>query len=289
MAIRFSHFADRRKIFLLWFCAIEMYTCALVSQFNGVIAALLIWSFVAVEKERDEWSTFAFLLGTFIKLYGIVGIAFFFFSKHKKRYLISLVAWSVVFFCAPMLISSPEYVVGQYADWYHSLSIKNQLNIGPCDQNISLLGMVRRISGWENYSDLWIIIPGMIALAAGYFRIDQWKNIGFRELVLASVMMFVTLFSTGTESYGHIISMAAVVIWYTAAPWQRGKLDLGLVIFAFFLTTMSPSDLFPAYIRKTYIIPYSLKALPIALIWFKLTWEMITRDFECKKIEDTTL
>ena len=277
VAVRLSDFKDKQKKFVLWFCAVEMLNCAFVAQFNGVIAALLIWSFVAVEKERDEWSTFAILLGTFIKLYGIVGLAFFFFSKHKVRYVLSFVVWTIVMFCAPMIISSPEYVVSQYVDWYHSLSIKNHLNIGSWDQNISLLGIVRRWSGGQTYSDLWIIIPGLIAFAAAYFRIDRWKERWFREMVLANVMMFVTLFSTGTESYGHIISMVGVVIWYTATPWRRGKWDIALMVFAFILTSLSPSDLCPAYIRKTYIIPYSLKALPIVLIWLKLTWEMVKK------------
>ena len=58
-----------------------------------------------------------------------------------------------------MLITSPEYIVGQYADWYHSLSIKNELNIHSWDQNISFLGIVRRWTGCTTYSDLWLIAP----------------------------------------------------------------------------------------------------------------------------------
>ncbi|MBQ9364114.1 MAG: hypothetical protein IJT97_11985, partial [Bacteroidaceae bacterium] len=86
-----------------------------------------------------------------------------------------------------------------------------------------------------------------------------------------------------TESYGHIISMLGVAIWYTAAPWQRSKWDIALMVFAFILTSMSPSDLFPAYLRKTYVIPYSLKALPITVVWFKLCYEMLTKDYAAPK------
>ena len=293
VAIRTSTFSRSVQIFLLWFCANEMLTCTLVAQFNGVIAALIIFAFVAVEKERDEWATFALLLGTFIKLYGIVALPFFFFSKRKKKFIISFIVWSIVFFVAPMLITSPEYIVGQYADWYHSLSIKNELNIHSWDQNISFLGIVRRRTGCTTYSDLWLIVPGLILMALCFFRISQWKSLQFRYMTLASIMMFATLFSTGTESYGHIISLVAVVIWYTSAPWKRNNWDMALLVLSFALTSLCTTDIYPQYIRKTYIFPYTLKALPITLIWLKLCYEMLTRNYlttepeaECIKYND---
>lgn len=45
------------------------------------------------------------------------------------------------------------------------------------------------------------------------------------------------------------------------------------------LRQYSPSDLFPAFIRKNYVQPYALKALPCVLIWFKLVYEMMTKDY----------
>lgn len=278
-AVRVSGFSRERQVFILWFCAVEMLNCIFQAQFNGVVAGLLLLSYACVERERDEWATLALLVGTFIKLYGIVGLAFFFFSRHKVRFVLSCVGWSAVLFCLPMLLSSPQYVVDQYAGWYESLTVKNQLNLTSWDQNISLLGIVRRWSGCQTYNDLAVIIPGLILFAACYFRVGQWRWRAFRETVAASAMMFVTLFSTGTESYGHIISMLGVAIWYTASPWRRSRLDVALMVFAFILTSMSPSDLFPAYLRKTYVIPYSLKALPITLIWLKLCYEMLTKDY----------
>ena len=68
-------------------------------------------------------------------------------------------------------------------------------------------------------------------------------------------------------------------IWYVAVPWKRSKWDVALMVFAFILTSMSPSDLFPAFLRKQYVQPYALKALPCILIWGKLMWEMYTKDY----------
>ena len=247
--------------------------------FNIAIAAIILLAFFLIEKERDTEAAFFIVLGTLVKLYGILGLAFFFFSKHKCRFVVSLVIWSIVLFALPMLISSPEYIVNQYQEWYYCLIEKNGENLNSLHQNISLLGMVRKISGLMTYSDLWLLIPGTLLFAIPYLRFSQYKNVAFRQTLLASVLMFLVLFSTGSESNGYITPFVGIVIWYTAAPWKRTNWDIALLIFAFVLSSLSPSDLFPAYLRKEWVQPYALKALPVTLIWFKLCYEMYTKDY----------
>ena len=71
-------------------------------------------------------------------------------------------------------------------------------------------------------------------------------------------------------------------IRFWGVPWKRSKGDVALLIFAFILTSMSPSDLFPAFLYRPYVQLYALKALPCVLIWFKLIYEMMTRDYAAK-------
>ncbi len=278
-AVRRSLLTDYQQIFVLWFCAHELLTALYMQQFNIAIAAIILLSFFLIEQERDTSAAFFIVLGTLVKLYGIVGLAFFFFSKHKLRFVLSLLGWGVVLFAAPMLISSPDYIVGQYVEWFECLTGKNAENLFANHQNISLLGMVRKISGVATYSDLWLIIPGLLLFALPYLRTSQYKNMAFRQTLLASVLMFVLLFSTGSESSGYIIALIGVVIWYTAAPWKRTSWEIALLVFAFILTSLSPSDLFPAYLRKTLVQPYALKALPVTIIWFQLCYEMLVKDY----------
>lgn len=278
-AIRKLPFPDRKRIFLYWFCAHELLTALFMSQFNIAIAAIIIATFYCIEKEKDIWAAFFIMLGTFVKLYGIVGLAFFFFSKHKMRFILALLGWALVMFVAPMTISSPDYIISQYVGWWDSLAAKNAENIFSGGQNISLLGMVRKISGCASYSDLWLILGGLIIFGLPYLRIAQYKYKAFRYALLASVLLFVVLFSTGSESSTYIIAFVGVGIWYWSAPWKRSKWDIALMVFAFILTSFSPSDLFPAYLRREFVQPYALKALPCVLIWFKLSYEMCFRNY----------
>jgi hypothetical protein len=278
VAIRRSDMTRYQQVFIFWFCAHELLTALFMQQFNIAIAAIIVLSFFLIERERDSEAAFFIVLGTLVKLYGIVGLAFFFFSRHKVRFIVSLAVWGIVLFALPMVISSPEYVVGQYQEWYASLMTKNAENADAMGQNISLLGMVHRISGLA-FSDLWLMVPGLLLFGIPYLRLSQYRYMAFRQTLLASVLMFVVLFSTGSESSGYIIPFVGIVIWYTAAPWQRTKWDVALLVFAFVLSSLSPSDLFPAYLRKEWVQPYALKALPVALIWLKLCYEMTVKNY----------
>lgn len=269
----------KEKIFIYWFCAHELLTALFMSQFNIAIAAILILAFACIEKEKETGAAFFIMLGTFVKLYGIVGLAFFFFSRHKTRFVLACIGWAALMFAAPALLSDLPYVIEQYKGWFAELAAKNEANFFSRMQNVSLLGMVRKTSGSTAYSDLCLILPGLVAFALPYLRIRQYAFKAFRLAFLASTLMFTVLFSTGSESSTYIIAFMGVAIWYVTAPWKRSGFDLFLLIFAFILTSLSPSDLFPKYLREHYVYPYALKALPCVLIWVKLVYEMCTQNY----------
>lgn len=282
-AVRRLPLEEGRQIFLYWFCAHELLTALQMQQFNIAIAAIIIGSFAAIERGREVTAAFLIVLGTFVKLYGVVGLAFFFFVKRKPRFILALIGWSVVCFVAPMLISSPEYVVGQYVEWYERLATKNGENTFSLMQNISLLGMIRKASGSASYSDLLVILPGLALFGLPYLRFGQYRHLAFRYAILSSVLLFVVLFSTGSESSTYIIPFAGIALWYATSPWKRSGWDVALLVFAFVLSSLSPSDLFPRSLREAYVLPYALKALPPTLIWLRLSYELLTRDYAPSK------
>jgi len=279
VAVRHNVFTQYQQIFIFWFCAHELLNGVQMQQFNIAIAAIILLSYLFIEKEKDFWAALFIMLGTFVKIYGIVGLAFFFFSRHKGKLVLSLLFWAVILFIAPMIISSPGYITEQYHDWYETLVVKNGNNMFSQGTNISLLGLVRKISGCATYSDLWLIIPGLVAFAFPYLRLKQYSNEAFRQTLLASTLMFTVLFSTGSENSGYIIAVTGVAIWYTAAPWERSKWDIALMVYVFIFCTMAHSDFMPRFIREEWMRPYGLKALPVVIVWFKLCYEICTKDY----------
>ncbi len=271
-----------QHLFIFLFCIVELCTAVTSLQFNIGIAGIIILSYYFTEQKKDFWAAFFIILGTFTKIYGIVGLAFFPFSRNKRRFIFSCLFWSIFMFFFPMIYTSSSYVFGQYHSWFIDLISKNNQNLFAYYQNISLLGFVRKVSGSSNYPDLWLIIPGIILFCLPYLRIRQYRSQSFRMMLLASVLLFVVLFSTGSESSSYIIAITGVALWHIKTPSETKILNLALLIFAFFITEISCTDLFPGEIRKAFIFPFALKALPCILIWIKICYELCFIDF-CRK------
>lgn len=280
---------DSQKInWILWICAHEFLTAILGFQFNPIMTALIILSFVFIEEEKEIWAAFCIVLGTFIKLYGIVGLAFFFFSKKKLKFIVALVIWSSILFVLPMLISSPEFILTSYGEWFARLVEKNNENASfNSMQDISIMGMTKRILNVPGLSNLYFIVPGLALFGLPYLRYSLFTNNYFRLLILASVLLFTVLFSSGSESPTYIIAFVGVAIWFCIKTTPISKLDWFLLVFALLLTSLSPSDLFPKFVRENYIKPYALKALPCVLIWFKISYELLTTRFSKQHLTTT--
>ena len=263
-------------ILILWICAHEFLTTILSFQFNPIMTGIIILSYVFIIKKQDFWSSMFIALGLFVKLYGIVGLAFFFFSKNKIKFIAYLIFWSIVFFTLPMLISSPQFIYTTYIEWFERLVLKNAENSSLASmQDISFMGIFRRILNNPNLSNLPFLAFGIVLFGVQYLKLKFYSNQQFQLLLLSSVLIFTVIFSSGSESPTYIIAFLGVAIWFVIKEKPISKFDIFLFILALVLTSLSPSDLIPKFIRENYIKPYALKALPCILIWFKVVYELL--------------
>jgi hypothetical protein len=276
---------QRNKIpIVYWIITHELLTAMFALQFNISIAAIIILAYVFIEKEKNFWAAFVIMLGTFVKLYGIVGLAFFFFVKQKPKFILYCIFWSVVLFVLPMLFFTPQYIIQSYYDWYNSLAEKQLLNASLSSmQDISVMGIVRRVTGNAQISNLPFLAVGLILFTIPYLRINQYQAPMFRLLFLASTLIFAVIFSNSSESPTYIIAFCGVAIWFVMQEQPKNFAVISLFVFALLLTSFSPSDLFPNFIREEYVKRYSLKALPCILIWGVIIYQLIFTKFHSKQ------
>jgi hypothetical protein len=274
VAIRYLPVKRTYRIAIYYILMNELFTNIVNMQTNPLIAALIVGSLVALMKEREAWAAGMIMLGCFIKIYSIAGLCLFFVSRHRLRLAGYLVLWSVVFFVLPMLLSSATFVVQSYADWYHSLVGKNVENAMSIYQDISVMGMVRRISGNRHLHNIVFLLPAIAVFAMQYIRVEMYDNVRYRLAMLASALLFVTLFSSGSESPTYIIAMTGVAIWFLLQKRPRGKMATGLFVLALALTGFSTTDFVPGAVR-VFTREYALKALPCLIVWLTLAYQVI--------------
>ncbi|MFA6247624.1 MAG: glycosyltransferase family 87 protein [Mucilaginibacter sp.] len=278
-AIQLLPLKNNSYMIILLLCTNEIIASSIFFQFNPIITALIIFSFYFIRKKQDFWAALMIALGTFTKLYGIVGLAFFFFSDHKLKLIPSLVFWSVVLFVLPMAISSPEFILKTYSAWYHDLVAKNAENAGSDMQDISVMGIIRRVFNNPGFKNIYVIAPAMFLFALSYIRVKYFKSARYQLLILASVLIFTVIFSSSAESATYIIAFSGVAIWFMNLNRPVTILEISLLVFAIVITSFPFADVFIKNISVTYIRPYKLKALPCLLIWLKIIHETLTAKF----------
>lgn len=282
-AIRQLQLTEKQQNIILLIGLVEMMTAIHNVQFNPMLTGWMLLSYVLIEKEKDGWATFFIVAGFLIKIYGIVGIAFFWFSRHKIKFIISFIFWLVVLFCLPMIISSPSFIIQSYKDWLHALVEKNAQNIDADDtnlmQDISVMGMIRRIFNYTHLRNYFITIPAAVLYALPFLRIRQYTQAAFRTSYLCLAMIGVVIFSSSAESSTFVIAVTAIGVWYVIQDEENSKWNNALLIFVIILTSLSATDLFPRYVRENWILPYSLKALPCFVVWCVLIYQLLVKDF----------
>jgi hypothetical protein len=282
-AIRRLDLPEKLQNIILLIGLVEMLTAIHNVQFNPMLTGWILLSYVLIEKGNLFWATFFIAAGFLTKIYGIAGIAFFWFSKDKLKFAGYFLFWILVLFCLPMLISSPAFIIESYRNWYQSLVIKNAQNIDLNNyslmQDISVMGLVSRISRYNDLNNLYILVPAAILYALPFLRVNQYKYASFRIAYLCLAMIGVVIFSSSAESPTFVIAVTAVGIWYVTETGMQKNLKNILLGFVILLTSLSATDLFPPYIREHFIVPYSLKALPCFVTWCVLIWQLLFKDF----------
>ena len=288
IAVDMLPLTQKRKMILLLLCAIEFSNSSFYMQFNPIIAAFMIISFLMVEKGKEQWATLLIVLGTLIKLYPIVGLVYILFSRNKSKFVMWTVIWSAVMFALPMLFSSPGYVINSYHQWIAAVSYKNQLNTGlNTSQDICVMGVVRRLFQDPGIPNLPFLVAAAIIFALPLLRFSQYKSYNFRLQVLATALIMVVIFSTGAEHPTFIIAVAGCFLWMMIQQKPFTVTNITLIVLLLLITGLGLTDAMPKPIRQEIIAKYSVKAWPCIIAWLIISYELLFEDFTAVQVVST--
>lgn len=279
-AIHLLPITQKNKVLLLLLCAIEFANAEHYIQFNPIITAFILFSFILVEKRKEEWATLFIVLGTLIKLYPVVGLVFFLFSHNKWKFIWSGFMWLAVFVALPMTIASPHFILQSYADWFNILQVKNGQNVNlTSSQDICLMGAIRHITGNASIPNTPFLIFGALVFGAALLRIKQFASLKFRMQIMCSLLIMVVIFSTGSEHPTYIIAVPGAFLWMLLQDKPFSRTNIALLVLLLVITGLGPTDAMPALIRRGYINKYVMKAWPCIIVWLMMSYELLFKNF----------
>ena len=273
-------FDTKTKSIISYLIFFDLITANQNSQSNALVAALAIWLFNAIFYERSVTSAISIASNFLIKVYGLAFGFLLLFAKKPVRPIIFSGVAIIIGLALPFAFKSLEYVISVYESW-----IKMMLN----DQDESVGKSVAGIlDSWFGLSVNKIImlvgsfmVYPILLIKRSYFF--EPKNLA---LLLASMLVWIVIFNHKAESNTYVIAMVGVGIWF----FLQEKLHTWHWIVlgsCFLLVSLSPTDLFPNFLNKTYVQPYSLKALPCTGVWLISLYQLYKNAFTSQQLTIT--
>ncbi len=259
--------SNYQKGLILIIVLIELITSMQNEQSNALITGLIVLSFGLLEKNKPFWATLCIVFSVFIKLFGIVGFALFLFYPKKLKSTLYIMFWSIVLLILPLFFVDLEKYEKLFSSYLNLLSNDHDVSYG-----YSIMGLIHSWFLIEINKNV-IVTIGVIIFLSPFYRIKLYKEFIFKYLIVCSILIWIVIFNHKAESPSFIIAMTGVALWFVQS--QKNTLNIILFVSAFILTTLSPTDIFPKYLREEFLEPLVLKTLPCILIWIKIIYDIL--------------
>lgn len=200
----------------------EVFVSAQASQSNALVAGLILFAFLALERSRLTAAAIAIGLGTAIKIFPLAAVSFALPHRTRWRFAWRLVLVGVVLMLLPLGVVSMAVLRQEYR-WWAAVESVDALAHGA-----SVMGLLARAlpGSWPNWP---VQLAGTIALLAPLVaRPREWMDGRFLRLYLCSLLVYVVLFNHQAERPSYVIAVTGVAIWFATSPMTLWRTSLAL-------------------------------------------------------------
>jgi hypothetical protein len=256
----------RARLFAIAFVLIELISSVHNSQSNALLAGLILFAFMALEKKQIAFAALLIVLTGFIKIYGLVALCLFIFYPQKFKAAAYTIIWIIVLAALPLLLVSIPQLTFLYQSWLGLLKNDYSLSIG-----FSVAGWLYSWFGIEAKNG--VVIIGVVLLFLAFLKHRCFSDLKFRLWFLASVLVWMVIFNHKAEQPTFIIAVCGIAIWFFS---QETKIEnIILIALVFIFTVLSATGIFPRDFREKYIEDYVFKAVPCIFAWLKITADLL--------------
>lgn len=259
---------DKKAMLLVLFVIPDLVLTTQHAQSNAGMAGLLVLSFLDLEANKGGRAALWVVIASFIKIYAGLGALLFLFYPHKTKHFILAVAWSVALLFMPLLVISRSSMWMQYQSWWHLLTHDYDTSYG-----LSLMGVLNLI--FPNFHAKSLIqLFGVLLSLLCLVPIRKFQSLTLRTSYLSFLLLTLIIFNHKSESATFIVAAVGIGIWYFSKS-HLSAADKGILIFSLVFAGLSTSDIFPAFIRKAYFVPYHVQIWPVILVYGLILVELM--------------
>lgn len=251
--------SPEKRCFAAWLVLPELIISLQNTQSNGIMAALMIWTFIALARTKPLAAAGYVMAGVFIKIFGIfAALVALFYRPQWRIFIPALIGWGVFLALFPVVFTGWPHLKQLYEWWWWLLQDDHAASVG-----LSVSGWLKTWFGLEPDKTIITIVGLVIQILAVVLDAVRKKSPLY---TLSSLLIWVVIFNHKAESPTFIIAFCGVAIWYfmQEKPSVWAKWAIGMTLL---LASVTPTDLFPPAWYHNFIQPYTLKAVPFIVIW----------------------
>lgn len=196
------------------------------TQSNGLVAALIVLAFIALERRQQVHASLAIAAGALVKLFPLAALSLALAQPRRLRFALVFAAVSLALILLPLVAVPPDELLEQYQSWW-ALERVDALDRGA--SVMALLAIALDFTG-PNWP---IQLAGTALLFAPLLSGAASRDAGVRVRLLASLLVYCVLFNHKAEQPTFIVAFAGIAIWHAISP--RGPLRDGVVSAALIL------------------------------------------------------
>lgn len=182
------------------------------TQSNGLVAALIVLAFAALERDRIARAAVAIVAGTLVKIFPLAAAAFVLPRRDRWRVVATCAAVGAAFVLLPLLVTPAATLVAQYQSWY-AMGAADAV-----DRGASVMRILHRLAGYDGPNWPVQLVGTIVVLLPVIVRPSRWADASFRREFLASLLVYAVVFNHKSEQPSFIIALTGVAIWYAGSP-----------------------------------------------------------------------
>jgi len=259
---------DRQATLALALVYLEVLFAMQYTQSNGLVTALILLAFLALEQGRQLRAALLIGVDAFIKIFPLGAAALALFHRCRWRFTLLLAAVGVGLALLPLVVIPPHELVAQYRSWW-TIEMSDASNVNRGD---SVMQYLHRWLGvdWPHWP---VQLAGTLVLLAplGLER-GRSGDRAFRLRFLCSLLVYLVLFNHQSERASFVIAYTGLALWYAASEPDRVRNAIALAAAAALL--LQDVQIVPWAIHDA-LGRYRLKGIPCLVAWIVMQAELL--------------
>src|SRR5213082_2372297 len=251
---------ERQATLALALVYLEVLFAMQYTQSNGLVTALILLAFLALEQGRQLRAALLIGVDKFVKIFPLGAVALALVHPRRWRFALCGVAVALGLALLPLLVIPPHELIAQYRSWW-TIETADASRVNRGDSVMQYLHQWLGMD-WPHWP---VQLAGALLLLAPLaLQRARWSDRAFRLRFLCSLLLYLVLFNHQSERASFVIAYTGLAIWYAASEPDRVRNAIALA--AVIALVLQDVQIVPWAVHDA-LGQYRVKAIPCLVAW----------------------